>query len=400
MDKTATSLLKGIKVVELSHMVMGPSTGLLMADLGAEVIKIEPIDGDKTRNLRGSGAGYFSMYNRNKESISLDLKSNEGLEIAKNIISGVDVLIENFRSGTIDSLGLDYETLSIANPGLIYCSEKGFLTGPYDKRTALDEVAQMMGGLAYMTGPPGQPLRAGASVIDVMGGTFGVVAILAALLERVGTGKGRLIHSGLYETCVFLVGQHMAQYAVTGEAANPMPVRISAWSVYDIFETKNNEKVFVGIVTDGQWRAFCKTFELFDWAQDNDFATNNQRIEKRVVILERLGSLFKQMNTQQLIDKLSSFGAPFAPIKRPEDLFDDPHLNANGGLTLLNLPGGKETKLPSLPLEVDGQRPPLKSDPPHIGQHTIKILKEIGLKDDEIQNLINDEVVGIPSEND
>ena len=394
MIKTAITPLKGIRVVELSHMVMGPSTGLLMADLGAEVIKIEPIDGDKTRNLRGSGAGYFSMYNRNKKSISLDLKSDEGLEIAKKIISGSDVLIENFRSGTINRLGLDYETLSVTNPGLIYCSEKGFLSGPYEKRTALDEVAQMMGGLAYMTGPPGQPLRAGASVIDVMGGTFGVVAILAALLERVTTGKGKLIHSGLYETCVFLVGQHMAQYAVTGAAAKPMPVRISAWSVYDIFETADNEKVFVGIVTDSQWRAFCEKFELSDWAQDSNLATNNQRIEKRTEILERLGSLFKTMTTKQLIDNLSSFGAPFAPIKRPEDLFEDPHLNANGGLTSLNLPDGTKTKLPSLPIEINGQRPTLKSDPPQIGQHSIKILNDLGFEDDEIQNLINKKVIG------
>lgn len=394
MIKTAITPLTGIRVVELSHMVMGPSTGLLMADLGAEVIKIEPIDGDKTRNLRGSGAGYFSMYNRNKKSISIDLKSDEGLAIAKKIISGSDVLIENFRSGTINRLGLDYETLSVTNPGLIYCSEKGFLSGPYEKRTALDEVAQMMGGLAYMTGPPGQPLRAGASVIDVMGGTFGVVAILAALLERVTTGKGKLIHSGLYETCVFLVGQHMAQYAVTGAAAKPMPVRISAWSVYDIFETADNEKVFVGIVTDSQWRAFCEKFELSDWAQDSNLATNNQRIEKRNEILERLGSLFKTMTTKQLIDNLSSFGAPFAPIKRPEDLFEDPHLNANGGLTSLNLTDGTKTKLPSLPIEINGQRPTLKSDPPQIGQHSIKILNDLGFEDDEIQNLINKKVIG------
>ena len=394
MIKTAITPLTGIRVVELSHMVMGPSTGLLMADLGAEVIKIEPIDGDKTRNLRGSGAGYFSMYNRNKKSISLDLKNDEGLEIAKKIISRSDVLIENFRSGTINRLGLDYETLSVTNPGLIYCSEKGFLSGPYEKRTALDEVAQMMGGLAYMTGPPGQPLRAGASVIDVMGGTFGVVAILAALLERVTTGKGKLIHSGLYETCVFLVGQHMAQYAVTGAAAKPMPVRISAWSVYDIFETADNEKVFVGIVTDSQWRAFCEKFELSDWAQDSNLATNNQRIEKRNEILERLGSLFKTMTTKQLIDNLSSFGAPFAPIKRPEDLFEDPHLNANGGLTSLNLTDGTKTKLPSLPIEINGQRPTLQSDPPQIGQHSIKILNDLGFEDDEIQNLINKKVIG------
>ena len=167
---TETGLLAGIKVVEFTHMVMGPAAGLVLADLGAEVIKVEPVGGDKTRRLRGSGAGYFSMYNRNKKSLAVDLKSPEGKGIALKLIEQADVFIENFRPGALDKLGFGYDALSSLNPQLIYCSEKGFLDGPYAHRTALDEVAQMMGGLAYMTGPPGRPLRAGSSVIDVTGG--------------------------------------------------------------------------------------------------------------------------------------------------------------------------------------------------------------------------------------
>ena len=151
--------LKHIQVVEFSHMVMGPSAGVVLADLGASVIKIEPIGGDKTRALKGSGAGYFSMYNRNKQSICLDLKSEAGAKIARQLIAKADVLIENFRPGAMNKLGYDYESLSQDNPRLIYCSNRGFLPGPYEHRTALDEVAQMMGGMAYMTGPPGRPLQ-------------------------------------------------------------------------------------------------------------------------------------------------------------------------------------------------------------------------------------------------
>ena len=240
---TRPAPLAGIRIVEFTHMVMGPAVGAIMSELGAEVIRVEPVGGDATRVLLGSGAGYFPMYNRGKKSICLDLKSTRGLEIARQLCSKADVIVENFRSGTMDKLGLSYDALSALSPRLIYCSEKGFLKGPYENRTALDEVAQMMGGLAYMTGPPGTPLRAGTSVIDVTGGMFGVIAIMAAIEERHRTGRGQQVSSSLFETTVYLVGQHMAQKAVTGQAARPMPVRISAWAIYNVFETADNENL-------------------------------------------------------------------------------------------------------------------------------------------------------------
>ncbi len=264
-------LLAGLKVVEFTHMVMGPAVGAILVELGAEVVKVEPIGGDATRQLLGSGAGYFSMYNRNKKSLCLDLKSEDGLAIARRLTSAADIVVENFRAGTMDKLGLGYDALAAENPRLIYCSEKGFLSGPYEHRTALDEVAQMMGGLAYMTGPPGRPLRAGSSVIDVTGGMFGVIGILAALEERHRTGRGRLISSSLFETTVYLVGQHMAQKAVTGQAAKPMPVRISAWAIYDVFETADGEQVFVGVVSDSLWEKFCRAFELHELGANPEY---------------------------------------------------------------------------------------------------------------------------------
>ncbi|MEO1405938.1 MAG: CaiB/BaiF CoA-transferase family protein, partial [Pseudomonadota bacterium] len=300
--------LKGIKVVEFTHMVMGPAAGLILADLGADVVKIEPIGGDKTRRLRGSGAGYFAMYNRNKKSVCLDLKTPRGSELALKIIDDADVFIENFRPGALDKLGFGYAELSARNCQLIYCSEKGFLQGPYAHRTALDEVAQMMGGLAYMTGPPGQPLRAGASVIDVTGGMFGAIAILAALQARSSAGKGQHINASLYETTVFLVGQHMAQYAVTGTPAAPMPTRVSAWAVYDVFDVKDDEKVFVGVVSDTQWTAFCDAFDLRDWAEDTTLASNNDRVARRGDIIPRLRTLFLNYTKWELMEKLDRTG--------------------------------------------------------------------------------------------
>lgn len=384
----ATGLLSGIKVVEFTHMVMGPAAGLILADLGADVVKVEPVGGDKTRRLRGSGAGYFSMYNRNKKSLSIDLKSTEGKALAQQLIDQADVFIENFRPGALDKLGFGYDVLSARNPGLIYCSEKGFLDGPYANRTALDEVAQMMGGLAYMTGPPGRPLRAGASVIDVTGGMFGAIAVLAALQDRSTSGKGRHVSASLYETTVFLVGQHMAQYAVTGTPAAPMPARISAWAVYDVFDVKDDQKVFVGVVSDSQWIAFCDAFGLTEWASDETLSANNDRVARRDEIIPVLRELFSGMSKDELMAKLERTGLPFAPIQKPEDLIEDPHLLESGGLLEMTIPDGGKISLPAMPISIDGARPGLTIDPPEIGSHSEDVLRSLGLSDREIAQLI------------
>ncbi len=354
--------LSGLKVVEFSHMVMGPAVGVILGDLGAEVTRIEPPGGDRTRTLLGSGAGYFPMYNRNKTSLFLDLKDPADLAAARALCEEADIVVENFRPGTLDRLGLSYEALKETNPGLIYCSAKGFLKGPYENRAALDEVTQMMGGLAYMTGPPGKPLRAGASVIDVTGGMFGVIGILAALERRHRDGEGAHIQCALYETTAFLVGQHMAQMAVTGRPAAPMPVRISAWAVYDVFETAGeNEQVFIGVVSDSQWQAFCREFGLEALAADPRLATNNGRVSARDSFLPALRAMVKGLSREALLPRLEKIGLPFAQIARPEDLFDDPQLNA-GGLVEVTLPSGEKTRLPGLPITFDGERLPLRHD--------------------------------------
>ena len=385
--------LKGVRVVEFTHMVMGPAAGAMLASLGADVVRIEPVGGDSTRRLLGSGAGYFPMYNRHKASVCLDLKSEDGLAVARDLAANADLLIENFRPGALDRLGLGYEALSAINPGLIYCSEKGFLPGPYENRTALDEVAQMMGGLAYMTGPPGRPLRAGASVIDVTGGMFGVVAILAALNERHSTGRGQMVQSALFETTVYLIGQHMAQKAVTGRAADPMPTRISAWAIYDVFETRD-DPIFIGVVTDALWEKFCKLFGLDDLWADESIRANNARVQARDRILPRIRVLIAGFTRAELIDRLEGSGLPFAPIARPQDMFDDPHLNASGGLEPVTLADGTQTALPALPIMMGGRRPGTPSTLPEPGADTRGILAGLGYSEDRIEALFAGGAVG------
>lgn len=394
LDPSKNLPLSGIRVVEFTHMVMGPSAGLVLADLGAEVIKIEPIKGDNTRRLKGSGAGYFPMYNRNKQSLCLDLKDEAGKKIAGELIDKADVLIENFRPGAMDKLGFSFEQLRRSNPRLIYCSLKGFLDGPYQHRTALDEVTQMMGGLAYMTGLPGKPMRAGSSVIDITGGMFGAIAILAALEERHRTGEGQLVKSSLFESTAFMVGQHMAQQAVSGMPLQPMSVRTSAWAVYDIFDTSDDGQVFVGVVSDTQWKIFCQAFGLSEFAEDASLELNNERVAQRDRIMPVIRQCLGAMTKPELMAKLDQTGLPFAPIASPTDLFDDPHLNAGGGLVEVNLPNnGGKARLPSLPIDLAGRRLGLRQDLPAEGEHSHATLQSIGYSENEISALLSAGVV-------
>ncbi|MEO1169161.1 MAG: CaiB/BaiF CoA-transferase family protein [Pseudomonadota bacterium] len=378
--------LAGLRVVEFTHMVMGPAAGAILAELGAEVIRVEPVGGDRTRRLLGSGGGYFPMYNRHKQSICLNLKDPQGLVAAKKLADSADILIENYRPGAMEKLGLGYEALAETNPKLIYCSEKGFLPGPYENRTALDEVAQMMGGLAYMTGPPGKPLRAGASVIDVTGGMFGVIAILAALEQRHRTGRGQKVQASLFETTVYLVGQHMAQKAVTGQAAAPMPARVSAWAIYDVFETAD-EPVFIGVVTDALWEKFCALFGLDTlWARE-ELRENNARVEAREEIMPEIRTLMKNFTRDELIAKLDGTGLPFAPIGKPEELFDDPHLAASGGLQDVTLTDGRTVRLPVLPIDMAGARTGAPDTLPEPGDQSDDVLAGLGYSADQIAAL-------------
>ncbi len=384
--------LAGLRVIEFTHMVMGPTCGMVLADLGAEVIKVEPIDGDRTRSLLGAGIGFFPLFNRNKKSIQIDLTKADGAAAARKLCASADVVAENFKPGSMAKYGLDHASLSKTNPKLIYASLKGFLPGPYDHRTALDEVVQMMGGLAYMTGRPGDPLRAGSSVNDIMGGMFGAIAVLGALIQRGISGKGMEVQSALYENNIFLVGQHMLQYAITGQPAAPMPARISPWAIYDVFTVKNGEQIFLAAVSDGQWLTFCDALGFADLKADPALALNNDRVRARPTLLAELSKRLKGRTADELAQTMEAAGLPFAPIRKPEELLDDPHLVATGGLADIQLTDGERAgatvKTTLFPFTLDGQRPGVRLNPPKRGEHTREVLSAVGLSNAEIDALI------------
>ncbi|NEX64785.1 CaiB/BaiF CoA transferase family protein [Noviherbaspirillum galbum] len=369
--------LSGLRVLEFTHMVMGPTCGMILADLGAEVIKVEPPGGDKTRKLPGLGIGFFRTFNRNKKSIVLDINTPEGRETATELIGSCDVVLENFRPGLMASLGLDYATLSRKYPRLIYVSHKGFLPGPYEKRLALDEVVQMMGGLSYMTGPRGRPLRAGTSVNDIMGGMFGAIGVLAALRERDRTGRGQEVQSALFENCVLLAAQHMQQYSMTGEPPPPMPSRVSAWSVYDVFTLAGDEQLFIGAVSDKQFVTLCNLLGHPELLDVPEYADNASRVAVRPQLLEQLGAILKDHQAGDLAPRLEAAGIPYAPIVRPEQLLDDPHLKASGGLVPMQTEDGGSTDVVLLPLLMGGRRPGVRSPLPAAGEHTEEILSSL-----------------------
>ncbi len=377
----------GIRVVEFSHMVMGPTCGMVLADLGAEVIKVEPLQGDNTRKLIGSGAGFFALFNRNKKSLTLDLQTPQGRQAVLRLLAGADVVSENFKPGTMKKLGLDFESLKALNPRLIYVSHKGFLPGPYEHRTALDEVVQMMGGLAYMTGRPGDPLRAGSSVNDIMGGMFGAIGVMAALSAREKTGLGQEVQTALFENNVFLVAQHMMQFAVTGQPAAPMPGRIAAWAVYDVFMVKGGEQIFLAVVSDTQWAIFCETFGFSDLKIDPRLGSNNDRVCARDWMMPLLRDRLANFSAAELSALFEKNGLPFAPITRPQDLLNDPHLNRTGGLAPITLPDGRATKTVLLPLSLGGERLGVRLNPPRLGEHNAELLADLGYSEQEINAL-------------
>ena len=389
--------LTGLRVVEFTHMVMGPTCGMVLADLGAEVIKVEPIEGDRTRHLLGAGAGFFPMYNRNKKSIAIDLHQPDGAAAARRLASSADVVAENFKPGTMAKYGLDYASLSQADSRLIYVSHKGFLPGPYDHRTALDEVVQMMGGLAYMTGRPGDPLRAGSSVNDIMGGMFGAIGAMGALIQRGITGRGQEVQTALYENNVFLVGQHMLQYAITGRAAAPMPDRISAWGIYDIFTVKDGEQIFLAAVSDAQWLTFCDALGLADLRDLPQYATNNLRVQGRGTLMPVLRERLIAWRAAELAALFERVGLPFAPIRKPEELYDDEHLLATGGLADITLPdgerAGQSVGTALFPFTMGGQRLGVRLQPPTRGQHTLELLAALGYDEAQVADFVARRVV-------
>lgn len=386
--------LAGVRVLEFTQAVLGPTCGLVLADLGAEVIRVEPAPtGDPTRYLRGFGMGYYPFFNRNKKSVVLDVKDPRGLAAAHRLLQGADVLVENLAPGTMDRLGLGAEELTSRYPRLVYCTLKGFLPGPYEKRIALDEVVQMMSGLAYMTGPRGTPLRAGASIVDVMTGVYGAMAVLLALQERERSGRGQVVRSALFETAAFIMGHHMAYAVASGEEVPPMPERVSAWAVYHQFRTADDQLLFVGVTSDKQWERFCRELGRDDLLADPRLATNNDRVAQRDWLLPELRRAFAGMTLAEAVGLCERADLPFSPVARPEDLFDDPQLAAGGSLLETRFPDGKVGALPALPFRLGDAGWGKRADPPGLGEHTAEVLTAAGYTDEELADLADDGVL-------
>ncbi len=398
MAGTGTSLpLEGLRVIELGHIVAGPTASLILADLGADVIKIEhPDGGDQARRMSGAGSGYY-YFNRNKRSIAIDLKTPKGKEIFFKLVRSADVCLDNFAPGALERLGFGYDVLAKDNPGLIYLAVKGFLPGPYEHRPSLDELAQMMGGLAFMTGPNGRPLRAGASIIDIGAATYGVIGVLAALHKRAATGKGEKITSGLFETSVFWVGQWMARAVATGEPSTPMAeigqsVRMG-WGIFHLFATSDDQQVFIGVTSNAHWNRFCKAFGLDELGADANLDSNDKRVTAQPWMLPRLREAMVKYTADELQAKLEAASVPYAPVKRPDQLLDDPHLVATNQLLPVPMDGGQVGNLPKLPFRSSAYEFTLRKPPPNLGENTREVLAEAGFAAAEVEALIADKVV-------
>lgn len=376
--------LEGIRIVEMSHMVMGPSCGMFLAFLGAEVIKVEPPIGDKTRQLTGMGSAFFPLFNRRKKSITLNTGSPEGKEALHKLLTTADVFIDNFKDATLRGMGLDAETLQNEFPRLICATHKGFLAGPYESRAALDEVVQMMSGLAYMTGPKGRPLRVGASANDIMGGLFGAFAIIGALYERNKTGKGRAIRVGLFENCLLLVSQHMVQFELEGKDPEPMPEREFSWPIYDLFLDADDRQIFIGATSDSHWVELCHYLGLEELLKHPELQTRMDRIHARHWVLPLVAAEVRKHHREELLAALERMGLPFAPVARPSDLFHDPHVMREGGLIASTTPDGRTFRAPALPIEVDGASLTGGGDVDKVGGHSVEILQSLGLSPEEI----------------
>lgn len=391
--------LAGVRILELSHTVMGPTAGLVLADLGADVIKVEPAPkGDHTRGLGGFAAGFFSAFNRNKRGIALDLKSADGQAAFHKLAAKADIVLENYGPGTMERLGCGWDTLEKLNPRLIYLALKGYLPGPYSHRPALDEVVQFHTGLAYMTGPPGRPLRAGASIIDILGAVFGVIAVQAALRERDHTGRGQRVSSALFESAAFLMASHMSGIVATGQDMPPMPARRGAWAIYEVFACADGE-LFIGVTSDQQWARFVEEFGLQKLAADPRLATNLMRVGEREWLIPALKAQIAPLPKAQVAERLERAQCSWAPVGKPADLFEDAHLMATGGLieTFLSRAGGlqgKPVKLPAMPFAFhDDQRLGLRRHAPTIGQHNAEVLAEVGYSEAEIAALAEKKVI-------
>ncbi len=392
--------LAGLKVLELGHIVAGPAAGQILADMGADVIKVESVDGgDQVRQMPGAMSAMFHFLNRNKRSVALDLKG-EGAAIFLQMATGADVVIDNYSYGAVDRLGLGYDVVSQTNPGLVWLSIKGFLPGPSESQPMLDELAQMAGGLAFMTGTEQKPMRAGASIIDIGAAAYGIIAVLAALRQRDTTGQGQRIVAGLYETSVYYVAQWMATAQFGEQESVPLATMQQGtrmgFSVYQLFDTLDGNRVFVGIMSDAHWVRFIKVFGPDTLLDDARFMASADRLVNRAELNAAIGAVLARYTSEDAMARLKTANIPFAPIRRPDQLHAEAHLRASGQLVETPFPNGKTGQLPKLPFRASGFDMPLRSEAPALGADTADVLAALGYSEDDLAALSGRRAIGMP----
>lgn len=391
--------LSGVKVLELSHIVAGPSGGLILGDLGADVIKIEhPETGDTARSHGNNGQTFYS-FNRNKKYLALDLRKPGGKKIFEQLVAQSDVVFDNFAPGALKRLGLDYAWGRKINPRIIYCSVKGFLPGPYADRPFLDELAQMAGGLAYLTGMKDQPMRAGASITDIGAATYGVIGILSALYRREQTGVGDNIEAGLYETIVFWVSQYITGAQMSGVNPQPRGTRSSGmgdtmgWGVYRLFPTIDEKQIFIAVTGNRHWAGLCDALGFDDWKKLPEFNSNRKRSAQKPRIAERVKAVVETLPYDEVAQRLYKALVPFSPVNTPMDLINEKQMNEGNRWMNLKV-GDKQFKLPKLPISM-GQTADfeVREPPGNLGEHTDTILATLGYTAADIQKLKSEQVV-------
>ncbi|RKL61245.1 CoA transferase [Thermoanaerobacteraceae bacterium SP2] len=390
--------LSGVKVLDLSRVLAGPYCSMILADLGADVVKVEmPKKGDDSRAfgpfVNGESA-YFMSINRNKKSITLNLKAPKGKEIFKNLVKKFDVVLENFRPGTMERLGLGYDVLKKINPGLIYAACSGYgQTGPYTDRPAYDAVIQAMGGLMSITGfPEGRPTRVGASIADITAGLFTTIGIMAALVKRKSTGEGDMVDIAMLDSIVAVLENAIARYEITGKVPGPIGNRHPSITPFESFRVSDGE-IMVAVGNDDLWAKFCQAIDKPELIDEPKFKTNPQRVENYDALKPILQSVMAQKSVDEWILILEKAGVPCSPINTIDRVVNHPQVMARDMIVKIHHPTAGEIKIPGSPLKFNNAKV-IFNPAPILGQHTDEILKELlNMNENEINMLRNNEII-------